>query len=469
MFEAAEKAKIIRIMTGLRVTAFRGEIRSQRIRRGAALWVGLLLTLALTACAGEPGSSVDQVTLTPTATALPAPLPTRASTPTPEVVAQVAVWTAWDPVELQALRDVIGLFTQQHPEIEISLAYYPQNRLLETYLTCLSSGGCPAILFGPSEWGPLLVQQDGVVDVSAFIDPQLQNDLYSVAWSQVAFGDVMTGIPLELQGRVLYRNSNLVPERSSQLSGLIRDAITLRDDSKQPSVFDFGFYNSVPFLAACEGSLFSPDGELAISGQPALCWLDALQRWGSAGRVVINTDEDRTAFEAGQSGWLMDSSLLLPTLTRELGAGALTVDPWPVLTETGEPLKGYVWAENVYLSSRLDTDTLEASWTFARFLFDSTSQAILSDPAGAAHIPAQESVTISDPLMQTVSAMLRSGVPLPLRVDLGRFIPPINNLVDSVVIKRADPQQALNVLQTQVRASVPTATPTPTASAGSGG
>ena len=62
MFEAAEKAKIIRIMTGLRVTAFRGEIRSQRIRRGAALWVGLLLTLALTVCAGEPGSSMDQVT-----------------------------------------------------------------------------------------------------------------------------------------------------------------------------------------------------------------------------------------------------------------------------------------------------------------------------------------------------------------------------------------------------------------------
>jgi len=426
---------------------------------GRVLWIGVLLGCVLAACglSGESPTPPASATAAPTR---PAPLPTLPATVTPEIVARVEIWTAWDPVELSALRDAIGLFSEVHPEIEVTLAYYPANRLLEAYLACLSSGSCPTILIGPSDWGPILVRQDAVVDVSAFIDPQLQNDLYPIAWSGVIYNEVMTGLPLELQGRVLYRNSNLVPERSSQLSGLIKNAVTLRENTLQPSVFDLGFHNTAPFLAACEGSVFGADGKLAISGPSALCWLDMLRTWKTAGTIVIGGDEDRTAFLAGRSGWLIDSSLLLQNLTREIGADALTIDPWPVLTSTGEPLKGYVWTENIYLSSRIEMGDLEASWTFARSLFDEPVQALLTDPAGPAHIPAQESVALKDPLMQTISAMLRSGVALPLREDLASFIPPIENLVDAVVLKGADPQQALNVLGAQVEA-MPASTPGP--------
>lgn len=413
----------------------------------------------LAGCGGDSASPTPPAAPTLTPTRIPAPLPTRPATSTPEVQASVSIWTSWEPDELSALRSVIGLFQEQNPEFEFSLSYFPQDKLLDAYLACLTGGGCPTILFGPSTWGPLLVKNEGTVDVSAFIDPQLQNDLYPVAWAQVIWGEVMTGLPLELQGNVLYRNSTLVPDRSSQLGGLIRDAIALREDTLQASIFDLGFYNSAPFLAACEGSLFSPTGELAIGGQSGLCWLEMLGTWETAGRVVIGGDEDQSAFVAGRSGWLIDSSLLLGTLTRALGADSLAVDPWPLLTSTGEPLKGFVWTENVYISSRIEMGDLEASWAFARFLFEPESQAILSDPEGAAHIPAQESVTIENSRMQTISAMLRSGIPLPIRLDLANYIGPIDNLIESVVLKGADPQQGLNVLQTGL--ATPTSQPTP--------
>jgi ABC-type glycerol-3-phosphate transport system substrate-binding protein len=421
----------------------------------------LLFTSLLAGCGGKTASPTPRTALTPTLTRIPALLPTRPATSTPETQAKVSIWTSWAPDELDALRSVIALFREQHPEFEFSLSYYPQDRLLDAYLACLTSGGCPTILVGPSTWGPLLVERDAVIDVSAFIDPQLQNDLYPVAWAQVISGEVMTGLPLELQGNVLYRNSTLVPDRSTQLGGLIGDAIALREETMQASVFDLGFYNSAPFLAACEGSLFSPDGELAVAGPTGLCWLEMLGTWEKAGRVIIGGDEDRSAFVEGKSGWLIDSSLLLGTLTRTLGADSLTVDPWPLLTSTGEPLKGYVWTENVYISSRIEMGDLEASWAFARFLFEPESQAILSDPEGAAHIPAQESVTIENSRMQTISAMLRSGIPLPIRPDLADFIGPIETLINSVVLKGADPQQGLNVLSARVATPTPTSTPTP--------
>jgi ABC-type glycerol-3-phosphate transport system substrate-binding protein len=429
----------------------------------ATSWVlaAVVCALALTACGRDQSQTVPQETETPAPTEIPAPIPTRVGTPTPEVEARIAIWTAWDPAEIDALRQVIALFRVQHPEIEVSLAYHPQDQLLDAYRACLASGGCPTILIGPSDWGPLLVQEEGTVDVSAFIDPQLQNDLYPVAWSQVVYQEVMTGLPLELQGVVLYRNSDLVPERSSQLSGLIRDAVELRQETQQASVFDFGFLNAASFLAACEGSVFSPDGNLAISGQSAICWLDMLRDWANAGRTVIDSDEDRQAFLAGRSGWLIDSSLLLQALSRELGPDTLTVDPWPALSSTGEALKGYAWTENVYLSSRIEMADLEASWTFARFLFEAPAQAILSDPDGAAHIPAQESVTLENARMQTISAMLRSGIPLPLRTDLPRFITPIDHLLDTVILKGGDPQEALNVLQLQLATATPTPSATP--------
>ncbi len=65
-------------------------------------------------------------------------------------------------------------------------------------------------MIGPSAWVPLLVGEGLVVDVSALIDSQLQRDLFPVAWEMVILGDVMAGLPLELQGNVLYRNSELV-------------------------------------------------------------------------------------------------------------------------------------------------------------------------------------------------------------------------------------------------------------------
>ncbi len=423
------------------------------------LLVALFFVGALAGCSSSrefagstPTPTVSIGTMEPTLLLTP----TLLATPTPSPRSKVSIWTSWDPVELRALRSIIEIFVVDHPDFDFSLSYFPPDQLLEAFMGCASMSECPTLLVGPSLWGPLLAEEGLVIDVSAFIDPQLQRDLFPVAWDQVILGDVMTGLPLELQGNVLYRNSSLVPRQSSRLGELIAQARALRESTQLASYFDFGFYQAVPFLAACEGELLSAAGEPAILGEPGICWLELLRNWARSGRVVIGSDEDLRAFLAGESGWLIESSLRKQSLLDAVGQGTLIVDPWPVYEETDLPLRGFVWSENIYLSSSLDQDELEAGWTFTRFLYSAEAQVILSEVSGAAHIPAQESIALADPVMQAISEMLRSGVPLPLRADLDRFVTPIEGAIDDVVLQGADPEQALIVASDRIKGFVGT-------------
>lgn len=387
--------------------------------------------------------------------------PAVEASPSPSARTQVSIWSSWDPVELRALRNIIQVFTIGHPEIDFSLSYYPPGELLEAFMSCASSSDCPTLLIGPSRWGPSLAADGLVSDISALIDSQLQRDLFPVAWDQVVRGSVMTGMPLELQGNVLYRNTVLVPDQSSQFGELIEQARELEESTQLASYFDFGFYYSVPFLSTCGGELLDTAGEPTILGEAGICWLELLKNWAASGRIVIGGDEDLGAFLAGESGWLMESSLLKQSLIEVLGQDSLNVDPWPVYDETGQPLRGFVWSENVYFAAGLAQDELEAGWTFTRFLFSPEAQAILSDVSGPAHIPTLRSIALADPMMQAISEMLRSGVPLPLRADLDRFVAPIDGAIDDVVLQGADPVQALTIASDLMVGIVGTQQPQP--------
>jgi maltose-binding protein MalE len=412
-----------------------------------ALVIAVLLSGVLAGCSSSGEVSSSPTPPAPTATSLQPTLPPLpvASATRPQAQKQVIIWSAWDPLEIRTLRRIIEDFVAGNPGYSFSLVYFPPDQLLEAFLSCSENDGCPDLVFGASSWAPRLVGEGRVVDVSGLIDSQLQRDLFPVAWQLAVLGDVMAGLPLELQGIVLFRNSALVSRQSSNLAGLIEQANALRESTKAPSVFDFGFYQATPMIAACGVSFFSPTGAVSLPAQEGRCWLELLRQWGASGRVVLGGDEDLQAFISGESGWLIEPSLSKQALERAVGIQSLVVDPWPVYQETGQALKGYVWSENVYISSNLSQTQLEASWTFARFLFSAQAQTALSDVFGPAHIPALQSVTLVDPVMQAISEMLRSGMPLPLRSDMERVIAPIESAISDVVLQGADPTQALNV------------------------
>jgi type IV pilus assembly protein PilB len=93
---------------------------------------------------------------------------------------------------------------------------------------------------------------------------------------------------------------------------------------------------------------------------------------------------------------------------------------------------------------------------------DGVLQVIMADPARAGHIPVVSSAGLTDPLMVESSAMLRSGVPLPLQFTDQEFLDELETAVVNVVQQGSNPIFALNFAQESLGLPItviPTATP----------
>ncbi len=386
---------------------------------------------------------------TPTPTQTPAADPSSAvseqPTPPSGIGGEVVIWLDWTPNEMGGLAEAIQAFHNRHPDINFSIGYRPERSLFDDFVGTADTSEKPTILLGPSPWGPTLMEDGLIMDLSDYVDSELERSILPLAWSQTGDRKAVLAVPVELHGMVLYRNTDLISERVRDVDGFIRRANELRDLTGMIMPLDFGFFNTAAYFAACNGSLFAPAGDLSISTEAGFCWMELLNEMSRAGRVVFNEDVDRSMFEEGKSGWFIAESDMLPQLSTILGTENLAIDRWPIYTKSNRSLAGFVWTENAYLVSGSSNVDLEASWGFMRFLLTPEAQEILSNPDGAAHLPVIYDVHISDRLKSEALSAVRSGIPRPLRSDIDNFVQPIENAIEDFVIMGADLQISIDV------------------------
>jgi ABC-type glycerol-3-phosphate transport system substrate-binding protein len=359
----------------------------------------------------------------------------------------VSIWFDWTPRELESLYRAIEDYQQKHPEVEFALTYRPRSDLLTAFETAAAAGQAPGILLGPSQWGPLLREKGFVLNLSPLLDPGMESGIHAIAWSQAAQGSQLFGLPLELQGIVLYRNRTLAAQPVAELSEWLAIAEQLRATNTQAIYADLGMQNALPMLAACGLDLFDARGELTVFTPEASCWLELLAQVAGLGPVEFGGDEALQRFKAGQAAWLIASSELRDELIRSIGVTNLKVDPWPLYDATGLPLRGFTWSENAYLAAGSTELDLESSWGFLQFLFSPEGQEILSNPSAAAHIPSTNAFEPNDALMLEASSMLRSGVPLPIQEELVLVEEPLLAAIQTVVLQGSDPTFALKMAE----------------------
>ncbi|TFH34768.1 MAG: extracellular solute-binding protein, partial [Anaerolineales bacterium] len=357
----------------------------------------------------------------------------------------VAIWLDWEPRELQSLYQVIELYQRDHPGINFAITYRPSGDLLTTFENAAESGRTPSILLGPSQWGPSLREKNYILNLSPLLDPGMESDVHAIAWAQASEGSHLYGLPLELQGMVLYRNRTLAAQPVATLSEWLTVADQLRATNIQAIHADMGLEISLPMMAACGSELFDTRGDLLVFNQGGTCWLELLSQIATLGRVVFNSEEDIELFKSGQAAWLIASSELRGELTEALGVTNLKIDPWPIYDATGFPLRGFTWSENAYLVAGSTELDLEASWGFLQFLFGPEGQEILSDPDGAAHIPSLSTVDPPDSLIREATSMLMAGVSLPLHGELVLAEGPLLAAIQAVTLQGADPAFALRM------------------------
>ncbi len=433
-----------------------------------ARWIWLtvlLIALPLAGCGAPPTASPPAVvpTESPAATMIPSPTAPRSPTPSSSLQGTVAIWLDWSPAELAGLQQAIQRFRQAHPRVEFELVYVPSDGLRPAFEEAAAVGEGPTLLFGPAEWGPGLFLAERIQDPSGSLLPGLRETLHPLAWSQVSYRGITVGLPLEFHGVVLYRNASLAPETPDSVEELVEQAAALRGGDLVGAALDFGFLFSGAQLSPCESRFFDSAGQFILPGDEGICWLNLLRTLGGSGPSVFNSDEDLNFFLAGRSAWLIDTTHRLDAIRQALGNTVAQIDPWPLYPPSGGVLTGYVWSENVYFNAAARGPDLEAAVAFVTFLLLPDTQRLLSDPAGARHLPVALDLEIDDPLLARALQVVRGGQPRPLALDLDAYRSPLLTAVRLVVAGGGEPELALQLAVQEILSG--TGTPTPTASA----
>jgi maltose-binding protein MalE len=372
----------------------------------------------------------------------------------------VRLWLSWDGHDLEAFERVIEMFIAEYPSITPRIAYVPEDQMVEA-LGNAPNGTGPTVFFASSSRGATLWESGRIQEIGERVPSELHANIESVAWGQAVYEGKVVGLPLAMQGVLLYRNRELVSNRAATVDDLVSAAIELRNqDAGRGGALDFGFIFSASRLHACGGAIYAGDGSMGFSGSIGRCWMELERRLGEAGRVVFNTDEDLDLFVSGESAWLIDLAANAPRLSDGIGVD-LTIDAWPIYEATGNPLAGFMWTENAYFPQGITQSEMEAAWAFVSFMLTPQVQLILADPQGAWHIPVLSTLELPEGLQIQVVGSLLNGVPLPMSSMLWRSATSLENAVRLVAQQDAEPLLALSVLIAELSTVLPTPLPTP--------
>lgn len=436
-------------------------------RTPGLIWTAaILFSLSVTAAACAPAgpTTLSPGSPTPSPTVQLSPIPSMVpSTPTPAFSGTVTIWLDWGLAEMRAMERRIEAYRQLHPNARFEVVYIRSEELRGEFEAALEAGSPPSLLIGPSDWGDSLFEAGALRNVAESVLADQREALQPLAWAQVDRGDVVLGLPLELQGTLLYRNRSFIEAQPSTVAEFVEAGQMASRAGAIGEALDLGFSQSAPMLRTCRGEFTLEPGSDPIPRPAGLCWLRLLDRLGQAAPVVFGSQEDLQNFMIGRSAWLLESSEMLPELREAIGSENLAVNSWPLYEPTGENLTGYVWTENLYFPRQVDDEDFEAAFAFAVYLLAPDSQRSLAGGQDVQHIPVLREVELDDPQLAAARSAFESGVARPDMRRYERIANELNTAVRLVVAQGGEPELALELALQEIRqATAPTATPTPT-------
>jgi maltose-binding protein MalE len=399
---------------------------SNGILRSLIVLIAAFLLLA--SCRSVEDEPTVTATAQMTSTASPVPLPTETTAPPeptstklPEVQGEVSIWLDWTEQELTILYPHLEAFQERFPGIQLSVSFYPASELLDRYREAALEGKEPTILLGPTSWLEQLIQDGTIRDIRLRVTEDILESFHPVALEGVSFGRSVYGLPLSMEGVLLYRNRNLVSESPETLDDLVRLSQALEDAELDGIQLDLGFRQTGAFLQACGGELLDAEGELGLTLTAGECWLRILGQFRLAGPVTLNTDDDLQRFENGETAFLIDGSWNSASIMEALGAEQVAINPWPIYSPTGMELRGYAWSQNIYFSVSAQEQDFDAAWILARYLLTPEVQEDFALSTSGQHVPVLKSLSTSERWLQELMTAMGMNIALPRYPEFSIF------------------------------------------------
>ncbi|GAP14433.1 maltose-binding periplasmic protein [Longilinea arvoryzae] len=418
--------------------------------------VMLIAVFVLVACgpAATPTAAVEptsapEATKAPAATEAPTVAPTE-----PTVKGNVVIWHSKKTEETNSLNAIIAGFKVLYPDVNVQALFVPDNDLRNKFETAVGSGSGPTILIGAADWGPASFNAQLVQDLTPMLTAGLLDTLNDAAVASVKYKDAVIGLPINLKGVVMYRNSSIVAEPAKDLADLLVKAKAANKGDVVGLDFETGFFFAAGHLAAMGGKLMDPNtGEPTFNDATGAAWLAAIKSVKTAGfPVENNNDNDVNLFKAGKAGVIIDGTWNAKALSDAIGADKLVIDPWPA------GMSGYVQNDNIYLTTTAAGDDAIASEKFMEYFVSKEAQAMWADVGTtipmAGGIPVIKGMEVSDPVEKMEVAAFAGGTAFPVIPQMGAYWDPMNNAILSVLDKGTDPAAALQTAFDAVKEAV---------------
>jgi ABC-type glycerol-3-phosphate transport system substrate-binding protein len=434
----------------------------------------LLVALCLPACSVLQPTDDDPRLQGSSPTAAATRTPTAMPTPTPVVVSgTVIIWHSWEEAQMPALLRRIDDFQQRYPDVQFDVLYVPALDLKAAFENASIEGRAPTLLIAPADWGGTFFEAGWVTDLSALAAPELLNRLNAAAVNQGRYKGALFGIPVRIDGVVLYRNSRLVPVSAATFDELVELSRRVEGGEEVGAYLDRSNYFSAGHLYGLGGALMDDLGQPVFDDERGRAWIELLRSFELAGPVDFFSDTDVQLFKEGRVGVIVEHTRRRAELVEAIGDFNLAIDPWPV--HANGTLAGFVQSEMLYLTPRALSEEHAISWMFLQEMLSPLAQSDLaasgSIPAisGAPAVGAAGAMQIDDDLIEEAMLALVDGVPYPVAPEFQYYPAALDAALRSVFEHGALPEQALNEAADSIRAAlanavgegVGTATPQP--------
>lgn len=417
----------------------------------------VLIAIFFTACS----SGVEESTSEPTRTVnVPTRTPVQVDQPqetqesiqeeqqNPNLTCTISLWHSFDENEVMSLQEIANAFLEIYPDVEFDFLYAPNYDLKRKFEEAVIIGGGPSIMIGSGDWGPSLYDQGLVYDVSGMVKGDQQTLINAAALDAYQYQGALIGLPLNLSGVVMIRNTEIIPDPPASFDELIAAAQTATEGDAVGAYLDYGLFYSAGHLEAIGGSLMDSEGNPAFNNEKGIEWLEMIRRFEEAGPVDINDEDDISQFLQGRVGVIIDVFANFPTIVEAIAPESLAIDPWP------DKMSGYVQSDGIYLNGNLDGQALVCSWSFMEFLLSEEAQMIFSDPTMAGFIPSILGLVLEEPIQAQASAAFAGGTTYPILPEMSAYWGPLNFALESVVEFGAEPSEALDLAEAEVIAKV---------------
>jgi maltose-binding protein MalE len=428
-------------------------MRATKTEKKFEIGIVVLVLISFSACSSTPGTTTEaaqEVTLEPTPTVkqeeTEAPQETQETAV--ELPCTISLWHSFNENEIESLLSVSSTYKEIHPDVEFDFMYNPNFDIRNKYETAVKTGGGPSILVGDGDWGPPFHDGSLIQDLSSFAAAETLNELNPAALSTVQYGDSLIGLPLNLKGVLMYRNTNIMSEAPETYSDLINSAQSTTTGDLVGAYLDYGLYFSGGHLEAIGGSLLDAEGDPAFNDDKGIEWVEMLKRYGEAGPIELNNENDLNLFREGRVGVIIEDLSVAQGLEDAIGEDNLVIDEWPI------GMSGYIKADVIYLNSNLSGHDLECGWSFMKYLISVDAQEVFSDPSMAGFIPSVQGINLSDILQKQAANAFAQAVPLPVIPEMSVYWEPLNFALQSVIEFDIDPSEALTAAEQTIKVKI---------------